>query len=205
MKLPTPPLLVITQRRETSAGLVATCAAALAGGARWILYRDPDTAADERMACARSLRALTRENSAWLFISHDAELAQSIKADGLHLKAGQSLANARRLFSGPIGQSCHSRDELAHAAQNGAAYASLSPVFASPGKPGYGPALGLTMLRDMATEFPALPLIALGGINAENAAACRNAGAAGVAVRGAISAAASPAAATAEIVTALAV
>jgi thiamine-phosphate pyrophosphorylase len=70
----------------------------------------------------------------------------------------------------------------------------LSPIFASPSKPGYGPALG----TDALASLP-LPCFALGGVTATNAAACLAAGAAGIAVMGAVMTAADPAAAVREL------
>ena len=62
---------------------------------------------------------------------------------------------------------------------------TLSPIFASASKPGYGPALGLERLAEVAAVSP-LPVIALGGIEDEGSVrACLDAGAAAVAVMGA--------------------
>ena len=68
------------------------------------------------------------------------------------------------------------------AARYGADYATLSPIFATPSKPGYGPALGPAALR--AARACGLPVIALGGVTAETARPCHEAGAAGIAVMG---------------------
>ena len=70
---------------------------------------------------------------------------------------------------------------------------TLSPIFASASKPGYGPALGLERLGEVAAASP-LPVIALGGIEDEGSVrACLDAGAAAVAVMGAAMRAADPA------------
>ena len=85
--------------------------------------------------------------------------------------------------AGLVGRSCHDGGEVAAAAAEGAHYATLSPVFASRSKPGYGPPLGLPAL---AQPF-AIPVYALGGVDTpERAYACVDAGAAGVAVMGAV-------------------
>jgi thiamine-phosphate pyrophosphorylase len=90
-------------------------------------------------------------------------------------------AARRRLgTSALIGYSAHSRADIAAAVADGADYVTLSPIFLTTSKPGYGPALGLDALRP---DWP-LPVLALGGIGLENAAACMTAGAAGVAVMG---------------------
>ena len=88
------------------------------------------------------------------------------------------------------------------AAASAADYVTLSPIFGSISKPGYGPALGLQRLADAALRARA-PIVALGGIAAHNLGSCLAAGAAAVAVRGAVMAAADPEAATAALVKSL--
>ena len=71
---------------------------------------------------------------------------------------------------------------------------TLSPIFASASKPGYGPALGLERLGEVAAAVHPMPVIALGGIEDEaGVRACLDAGAAAVAVMGAVMRAADPA------------
>ena len=78
------------------------------------------------------------------------------------------------------------------AAKGGADAITLSPIFASASKPGYGPALGLERLGEVAAVSP-IPVIALGGIEDEaGVRACLVAGAAAVAVMGAAMRAADP-------------
>ena len=91
-----------------------------------------------------------------------------------------------------IGRSCHSDQDIAAAETSGADYATLSPIFLTSSKPGYGPALGLERLA-AAVAGTSLPLVALGGINAAQATACRDAGAKGIAVMGEIMRANDPA------------
>jgi thiamine-phosphate pyrophosphorylase len=76
----------------------------------------------------------------------------------------------------------------------GADYVTVSPVFLTASKPGYGPALGLDGLAHI-VERVAGPVIALGGVTAANAASCRAAGAHGIAVMGEVMRAADPRAA----------
>jgi len=82
-----------------------------------------------------------------------------------------------------VGVAAHGIEDLRRARDAGADYATLSPIFASPSKPGYGPALGLGVLRAAASLD--LPVLALGGVTANEAQACVEAGAHGVAVMGA--------------------
>lgn len=117
----------------------------------------------------------------------------------------QRIAAARNRL-GPhalVGVSAHGTAEIRAASEAGADYATLSPIFASASKPGYGPALGLDGLREAAAI--GLPLVALGGIDSGNARACLEAGATGVAVMGALMRASDPEAETRLLLEALAV
>jgi thiamine-phosphate pyrophosphorylase len=117
----------------------------------------------------------------------------------VHLPAGASPQQARaRLGKGAlIGLSVHSADEAARADPT-ADYVTLSPIFGSISKPGYGPALGVQGLVDAAAHAR-VPIVALGGVSADNLGPCLAAGAAAVAVMGAVMAAADPEAATAAL------
>lgn len=190
--LPSPPLLVITDRRLAARPLPALAVAAFAGGCRWLLLRDKDLPPAERLALGRDLAALAARAGARLSVSADVDLAAALGA-GVHLQAAGRIAEARRRL-GPaavIGLSAHGPADLAAAAEAGADYATYSPIFASPSKPGYGPALGLGGLR-AAAALAGLPLLALGGVTAGNLAACLEAGAAGGAVMGPAMRAADP-------------
>ena len=90
----------------------------------------------------------------------------------------------------------------AEALRAGADYVTLSPIFLTGSKPGYGPALGLDALAAAAHTAPG-PIIALAGIGPDNAAACIAAGARGVAVMGEIMRAADPEAIVRRLITAI--
>jgi thiamine-phosphate pyrophosphorylase len=200
--LPTPPLLVITDRRQATLPLEEVTAAAIAGGARWISLREKDLPPQERRALLRGLAAIAVPAGASLLVHDDLEAAVELGLAGVHLPAGSDPATARRRLGAGvlIGVSTHSIAEAREAATRGADYVTLSPIFASASKPGYGPALGLEALR----AEVGCPVIALAGITPETAAACLAAGAAGIAVMGPIMRAADPAAETARYVAALA-
>ena len=88
-----------------------------------------------------------------------------------------------------IGASAHSAAEAAALIAAGADYVTVSPVFLTESKPGYGPAIGLDGLAEaVAARLGA----ALAGVTPANAAACLAAGAAGVAVMGEVMRAADP-------------
>ena len=100
---------------------------------------------------------------------------------------------------GVVGRSCHDLDELRRAAAEGVDYVTFSPVWVTASKPGYGPAVGLGGLERACATVPDLPVYALGGVTPSRVAACREAGAAGVAVMGAVMRAPDPAAVVCEI------
>jgi thiamine-phosphate pyrophosphorylase len=200
--LPDPPILVITDRHRARRPLDEVAAAVFAAGGRWLSLREKDLPAAEREAWLRRLVRLGGDYGAVVTVHDDTAAAQATGAAGVHLPAGVRPAAARQAL-GPgalIGCSAHDPDELALAAE--ADYATLSPVFASPGKPGYGPALGLDRFAALARRD--VPVVALGGVDAANARLCLEAGAAGVAVMGAIMAAHDPAAVMAELIKSLA-
>jgi thiamine-phosphate pyrophosphorylase len=182
-ELPSPPLMVITNRHMT-ADLPATVECALQGGAKWILLREKDMAQSARLDLARRLKALTHRHSAHLGVNSDIATARSVGAASLHLPAGQTLhpTSAPGLL---LGASVHDASEAEDAVAAGADYLLLAPIFATESKPMHRPALGLAGLRSIAETVP-IPVIALGGITPEKAAACLEAGAAGIAAMGAI-------------------
>jgi thiamine-phosphate pyrophosphorylase len=90
-----------------------------------------------------------------------------------------------------LGVSAHGEADIRAAAARGADYVTLSPIFETSSKPGYGPALGLAAIERGA--MLGLPIIALGGITPERAAFCLEAGAAGIAVMGEVMRAGDPA------------
>jgi thiamine-phosphate pyrophosphorylase len=151
------------------------------------MLREKDLDPAARRELLRALVALGAPFGATVTVNGDLAAAGACGAAGVHLPTGGDLEAARRAL-GPdalLGASTHSLDEAQAAAGTGADYVTLSPIFESASKPGYGPALGPAGLAAVATRLP-IPVIALGGVVAGNAAACLQAGAAGVAVMGAV-------------------
>lgn len=195
MRLPSPPLLVISDRGQARRPLVEIAAAAFRAGCRWFSLREKDLPAAERRELLQALVALGHRHGATVTVHDDIEAAVAAGADGVHLPSGGDPAAARRrLPSGLIGVSAHSPDEAAALLEAGADYVTLSPIFLTSSKPGYGPALGLDALAEAARLSPG-PIVALAGIGEHNAAACLAAGARGIAVMGEIMRAADPEAA----------
>ncbi len=182
MSLPLPSLLVISDRSQARAPLDEIAAALFAGGCRWFSLREKDLPATERLVVLKKLVAVGAACGATITVHDDIDAAREAGAGGVHLPAGAAIEQARARLGAKalIGQSAHDMGEIARAAEAGADYVTLSPIFLSASKPGYGPALGIDVFR-----LPApLPIIALGGIDPTNARACLDAGAAGVATMG---------------------
>ncbi len=195
------PLLVITDRHQARLPLEAVAAAVGRGGGRWLLFRDKDLAARERRDLALRLARIAAEQGFALSVSADIELAAAVGAAGVHLQAAGDVAAAReRLADAVIGVSAHSLADVAAAAAAGADYVTLSPIFLTESKPGYGPALGIESLRTAATL--GIPVLALAGVTAATAGACLAAGASGVGVMGEVMRAENPACVVRELVAA---
>ena len=176
-------LYAITDTALLAGRLTDAVEAALQGGAIAVQYRDKSTDTSRRMEEAIALRLLCRRYGVPLLINDDVELCVAVGADGVHLgQSDGSLLQAReRLGPGAIiGATCH--DSLALAATavaGGASYLAFGAVYPSTTKPGAAGA-SLDTLRD-ARQW-GLPVVAIGGISADNAAPVIAAGADCVAV-----------------------
>jgi thiamine-phosphate pyrophosphorylase len=199
-----PPLLIVTDRHQARTPLERVGADILAAGAPWLLFRDKDLDRLTRRRIAEALVKAARAAGARLSVGGDIDLARLVGAAGVHVATLAEVVDARSRL-GPaavVGFSAHSVEDLGPAKTAGADYATLSPIFPSASKPGYGPALGLAALREAVPM--GLPVYALGGVGAANAGVCLAAGAAGVAVMGEVMRAADPAARVAAVLAALA-
>jgi thiamine-phosphate pyrophosphorylase len=190
-----PPLLVISDRRQARRPLEELVEAVFAGGCRWFSLREKDLPPAERRALLAELVVLGHGWGATVTAHDDIDAAAMADAGGVHLPSGGSPEAARaRLPGALIGASAHSAEEASALLGAGADYVTVSPIFPTASKPGYGPALGLDGLASIVARA-AGPVIALGGVTAANAASCRAAGAHGVAVMGEVMRAADPRAA----------
>jgi len=184
MMLSAPPLLVISDRSQARRSLIATAAAAFDGGCRWFSLREKDLPAEERRALLAELVALGRRYDALVMAHDDIDAVIATGAGGVHLPSGADPRAARlRLPNGLIGASAHGAGGAAALIAAGADYVTVSPVFLTESKPGYGPALGLAGLAATVAAAKGA-VVALAGINPGNARACLEAGAAGIAVMG---------------------
>lgn len=141
--------------------------------------RDKSASPAELAALARALRPICHRAGAPLLVNDRADVARAVGADGVHLpERGLDVADARAVLGegAIIGSSRHDKEGVARAAE--ATFVTLGPVFEVPHK---GPAIGVESFA-AACAATALPVYALGGIDAVRAPALRAKGAAGVAV-----------------------
>lgn len=174
-----PRLVVVTDRSQLrlGRGLASHLEAAARAGLTHVVLRELDLDDSARVALADRLRTVG--------LTVVAAHRSLPSGTGLHLPAS---APAPAPGAACWGRSCHRRDDVLRAAQEGARWATLSPYAATGSKPGHGPPLPGTAYADLP-----IPTYALGGITPDNAAAARAAGSYGVAVMGAVMRAADPA------------
>lgn len=175
--------------------------AAVEGGVTCVQVREKDLPARAYVERLLSVRPLLRERGIPLFVNDRVDVALAVEADGIHL--GQTdlpLSMARGLAAGRllVGVSCESVQDAVDAERDGADYVSVSPVFATPTKTDTAPALGLEGVRAVRRAVR-VPVVAIGGIRATNAADVMRAGADGICVVSAIVSAPDPRAAAASL------
>lgn len=153
-----------------------TARRAAAGGATVIQLRLKDAPTADVVALGRALAGLDAE----LVVNDDVDAALQLGC-GVHL--GQDDEGLERALGAgiPVGLSVTKRREAAVAEHAGAGYLGAGPVWATPSKPDAAPPIGLDGLRDICLSV-SIPVVAIGGIDASNAADCIRAGASGVAV-----------------------
>lgn len=144
---------------------------AIGGGARIIQYRDKLSTATQQADIAHRLCQLCRRQSVLFLINDNPQLAKSVDADGVHLgQTDTDLRTARDMLGKDkiIGISCHANLQLAQSAQQqGADYVAFGRFFASQTKPQASPAPLQLLTEAKATLH--IPIVAIGGINEENA------------------------------------
>lgn len=200
-----PSLLVITDRNNTALPLTEVIAQALQAGCRWIMVREKDLATAELCPIVEGMVAVANDFGATVSVNNDFTAASICKVRAVHLPQGVPVAAIRRVM-GPqtlIGVSAHSVAEAQLAVAEGANYLTASPVFLTDSKPGYGPALEPEGLAEIVASV-SVPVLALGGVTAANAAQCIAAGAAGVAVMGSVMRSQAPGQVVGDLIAALA-
>lgn len=158
----------------------------LAYGVDVVQLREKDLDGGPLLARARRLREMCDAHGTRLLINGRVDVARAAGADGVHLPGGGlSVETARELLPPGtfIGCSVHDREQLQRA--QGADYVIFGPVFETASKPGYGPAQGTAGLSALVAEST-MPVVGIGGISPANAGDVIAAGAAGIAMMGAL-------------------
>lgn len=191
-------LYLVCDLRPGARPLADVLAPALAGGVDIVQLRDKQAGREELLAGAAVARRLCDESGALLILNDHPELVQVSGADGCHVGQDDMEVPAARVQAGPdalVGQSTHFPDEVD--AATGADYIGVGPVHATPTKPGRHP-VGVELVRFAAFHAP-VPFFAIGGIDPDNVQDVVDAGARRVAVVRAITEAADPQAAAAQL------
>jgi thiamine-phosphate pyrophosphorylase len=170
---------------------------ALRGGVDIVQLRLKDAADETIVATARRYAAVCRAHGVPLILNDRPDLVPAAGADGVHVGQDDTPVARARALVGPervVGLSTHSPAQIdAAAAEPEIDYIGVGPVHATPTKPGR-PAVGLDLVR-YGSAHAVTPFFAIGGIDAGNVAAVREAGATRIAVVRAITDARDPEAA----------
>lgn len=177
--------MIDAERLRTDAAEAAR--AALTAGVSFFQYRDKRGTRRRIYDAAKRLAAMLRPAGALFVVNDHVDIAASVDADGVHLGQDDLPIGYARSLLGPdriIGISTHTVGQAVDAERDGADYVGFGPLFATATKDA-GPVRGLNLLRAVRSAVR-LPVIAIGGIDADRAAAAAAAGADGVAVISAV-------------------
>ena len=169
--------------------------AAVRGGATCVQLREKACSTLDFIKQALAIKDFLKSRGVPLIINDRVDVALAAEADGVHLgQTDMPLDIAKRILAGSmiIGISAESLEDAIEAEKGGADYLGVSPIYATPTKTDTAPPLGLKGLRAI-REAVSLPLVGIGGLNRDNAAAVIQNGANGVAVVSAIVSADDPA------------
>ncbi|MHB1022557.1 MAG: thiamine phosphate synthase [Acidobacteriaceae bacterium] len=164
-----------------------------AAGVDFIQLREKDLPARELESLAKEVIGTVRAagSTTRLLINSRADVAVAVAADGVHLSSAQgelTVTEVKRVFAAAgrpepiVGVSCHTVAEIERARNAGASFAVFGPVFEKRVQAELvQQGTGLELLREACRVAGRMPVLALGGVTRENAAACLEAGAAGIA------------------------
>jgi thiamine-phosphate pyrophosphorylase len=187
--------LISTPSDSGSVDLVATIRMALDAGVDWIQIREKDLSARELLELASQVVPMANQyrgkaqQPARIIVNERLDVALAAGAHGVHLGQASLLAGEVvrwcRAGNAPIdfriGVSCHSLEEVRRAEKAKVDYIFFGPIFETPSKKEFGAPQGIQKLAEVCRAFPRLDVIAIGGVDTENAATCIRAGAAGIA------------------------
>lgn len=197
MRLPSPLYVILDRSVAGSRSLDDLLDLVLAGGARLVQLREKTMPAVEMLPVARRLARRCREVGALFIVNDRADIAVAAGAHGLHVGQGDMPAREARALLRPgmvLGVSTHDEDQAGAAVTDGADYVAVGSIFPTTSRVDFQ-LVGTDLIRRVRPAVP-VPLVAIGGITADNAAEVVQAGADGVAVISAICASRDPEAAT---------
>lgn len=166
---------------------------ALEGGCRWIQLRMKDTPVSEIEPVALEVQALCRQYQATFIIDDHVELVRRVHADGVHLgKTDMPVADARRLLGKGylIGGTANTFQDVQMHYETGADYIGCGPFRYTTTKKNLSPILGLEgyahIVRQMQAADIRLPIVAIGGITADDIPCIMQTGVSGIALSGTV-------------------
>ncbi|MEO8669456.1 MAG: thiamine phosphate synthase [Bauldia sp.] len=197
-----PSLYLVTDRALSGPrGVVETARQAVAGGVTMVQLRDPDAKTRPLVEDARALAAFLKSVGIPFIVNDRVDVALASGADGVHVGQSDMRAEDARRLIGPnriLGLSITEPGQLADPGLAVVDYLGVGPIFATATKADAAPPLDLAGLRDIRAKSR-LPIVAIGGISAMNAASVIAAGADGISVVSAIVAATDPGAAARDL------
>ena len=175
-------LLSVTARTLCKEGFLARVDAICAAGIDGIILREKDLSEVSYRSLASDVLQICRDRETPCALHTYPAAAQQLHAKALHLplQAFLSLGEAEKRAFPTIGVSCHSLDDVMAAQEGGCSYVTLGHIFATDCKRGL-PGRGLAFLDEVCRRAN-VPVYAIGGINRDNIARVRDAGASGACI-----------------------
>lgn len=198
-------LYLVTDASGKTRDYAAFLTAVIEAGVGMVQLREKALTDKELIATARVFAEACRDNGALFIVNDRLDVALLSGADGVHLGQDDAQPDDVRRIAGSdfiIGLSTHTPAQIDAANKTSADYIGVGPIHETPTKPGR-PAVGLDLVR-YAARAAQKPFFAIGGIDRSNASSVIDAGAQSISVLRAISSAADPAAATRELLDAIA-
>ena len=196
----------ITHETET-VGYVEGARMALEGGCRWIQLRMKDASDDEVRKAAAEIQPMCKSHDAIFLLDDRVELAKELKADGVHLgKNDMPVDEARRVLGEEfiIGGTANTFEDIERLARQGADYIGCGPFRFTTTKKNLAPVIGIEGYRDIIEKMKAagidLPVVAIGGITADDIDDILSTGVRGIAVSGTVLRAENPVAMMKQII-----
>lgn len=176
-----------------SIGYVEGARLALEGGCKWVQLRMKDATDDEVRNAAAEIQPLCKEHEAVFLLDDRVELAKELHADGVHLgKNDMPVDEARRILGEEyiIGGTANTFEDIERLARQGADYIGCGPFRFTTTKKNLAPVLGidgyLEIIEKMSKAGIDLPVVAIGGITADDIDAILATGVRGIAVSGTV-------------------